>query len=217
MEDLVHARSEHADAGTRNRGFFVHRTTTSVRPAHPGAAAPRTDIGTLLLHWAVAAAMLVSLFTGVRIAADGLSAPVSKWLSPILPQGEIWTWHYGAGLALFFCATAYLLYVRRSGLYRRIALKQLRWFPLPGADKRKYGALNVALHWFVYGLVVLMTGTGVMLYLGYGGWWVYVHSTAAFVALGYLFVHVVSHYLYGGLAQLLRLFRPAKLVATRAT
>src|SRR5262249_38513051 len=74
-----------------------------------------------------------------------------------------------------------------------------------------------ALHWFVYGLVVLMTGTGVMLYLGYGGWGVYVHSIAAFVALGYIFVHVVSHYLYGGLAQLLRLFRPAKLVATRAT
>src|SRR5207237_4366763 len=65
---------------------------------------PRTDIGTLILHWATAIAFVVSLFTGIRIAADALYAPVSKWLSPVLPQGEIWTFHFYAGLTLFFCA-----------------------------------------------------------------------------------------------------------------
>ncbi|MBV8425641.1 MAG: hypothetical protein JOZ88_00210, partial [Hyphomicrobiales bacterium] len=58
----------------------------------PANAPPRTDVGTLTLHWVTATAFIVSLFTGVRIAADALDAPVSKWLSPILPQGEIWSW-----------------------------------------------------------------------------------------------------------------------------
>ena len=40
-----------------------------------------------------------------------------------------------------------------------------------------------------------MTVTGVILYLGYGGWWVWVHSITAFVGFGYIFLHVVTHYL----------------------
>jgi hypothetical protein len=39
----------------------------------------------------------------------------------------------------------------------------------------------------------------------------------AVVGLTYIFVHVVCHYLYGGWWQLFRLFRPAKLVRTKAT
>ena len=56
-------------------------------------AAPRTDVGTIILHWTTAVALIVSLLTGIRIAADDLNTPVSHWLSPILPQGEIWSWH----------------------------------------------------------------------------------------------------------------------------
>ena len=57
----------------------------------------------------------------------------------------------------------------------------------------KWGAVNVILHWFVYALVIFLTTTGVMMYLGYGGWWAYLHSTAAFVALAYIFAHVAAH------------------------
>jgi cytochrome b subunit of formate dehydrogenase len=177
---------------------------------------PRTDIGTLILHWVTALAFIVSLFTGIRTASDALRAPVSKWLAPILPQGEIWTWHFFAGLTLFFCGSAYLLYMRRSGLTQRNALKKTRVLTMQAPSKMKWGAVNVALHWFVYALVVFLTFTGVILYLGYGGWWVYVHSTAAFIGLGYIFVHVVAHYLYGGWWQVFRVFRPARLVITKA-
>src|SRR6185503_14559434 len=100
---------------------------------------PRTDVGTLVLHWATAIAFTVSLFTGIRIAADALNAPVSKWLSPILPQGEIWTWHFLSGLALFFCAAAYLIYMRRSGLAARNALKKTRVMAMPVAKKMRFG------------------------------------------------------------------------------
>lgn len=184
--------------------------------ARPGAAPPRTDIGTILLHWGTAVAFIVSLFTGIRIAADAVHAPVSKWLSPILPQGEIWTWHFLAGLALFFCGSFYAAYVLRSGLAERNALKKTRMLAMRVQSKMKWAAVNVVLHWFVYALVVFLTGTGILLYLGFGGWWVYLHSTAAFIGLGYVFVHVITHYMFGGWQQLLRLFRPTRLVITRA-
>ena len=87
---------------------------------------------------------------------------------------------------------------------------------MPTARRMKFDALNIGLHWFVYALIVVMTVTGVLLYLGHGGWLVQVHSYTAFVGLAYIFVHVVSHYLYGGWWQIFRLFRPAKLVVTRA-
>ena len=131
---------------------------------------PRTDVGTLTLHWVTAIAFIVSLFTGIRIAADALSAPVSHWLNPILPQGEIWTWHFLAGLALFFAASAYLIYVWRSGLANRNALKKTRVMVMPVAAKMRFGGLNVLLHWAAYLIIVIMTVTGIFLYLGHGGW-----------------------------------------------
>ncbi len=181
-------------------------------------APPRSDIGTIFLHWATAIAFVVSLLTGIRIATFGHVAPgFAQWLSPILPQGEMWTWHFVASLALFFCSSAYLLYIMRSGLAPRNALKKLRLMLIPGAGKLRWDGLNVGLHWFVYALITVMTVTGIILYLGYGGWWVWIHSVTALVGLGYIFAHVLSHYLYGGWWQLFRLFRPAKLVLTKAT
>ncbi len=221
MLDAIHARDgQSVDRGWR--GYFGRkRSAGTIQPRQelpperrPGP--PRTDGGTLFLHWATASTFLVSLFTGLRIAADAPTAVVSKWLSPILPEGEIWTWHFLAGLCLFLCGSAYLLFMRRSGLARRVALKKTRVFVLPTASKLKFGALNVVLHWALYGLVVVLTGTGVVLYLGYGGWWVTIHSTAAFISIGYVFAHLVSHYAYGGWQQLLRVFRPARLILTRA-
>ncbi len=184
---------------------------TTAKPSHP-----RTDAGTLLLHWGTVVVFLTSLLTGLRIATDGKDADFAKWLSPILPQGEIWTWHFVAGLGLFFFGSAYALFMLRSGLAQRVAIKKTRVLVLPTAHKLKWGALNVILHWTLYGLVVTLTATGVVLYLGHGGVWVTIHSTAAYVAIGYIVAHVASHYGYGGMEQLLRVFRPTALAITRA-
>jgi cytochrome b561 len=180
-------------------------------------APPRSDVGTIVLHWATAIAFVVSLFTGIRMATFGQALPgPSQGLSPVLPQGEMWTWHFFAGLGLFFCASAYLVYLNRSGLGARNALKKVRIALLAVPRKLRWQAINVGLHWLVYALITVMTVTGVLLYLGYGGWLVWVHSLSAFIGFGYIFIHVVAHYMAGGWWQLLRLFRPAKLVITRA-
>ena len=182
----------------------------------PGNQPPRTDVGTLVLHWATAIAFIVSLFTGIRIAADAINAPVSRWLNPILPQGEIWTWHFLAGLTLFFCAAAYAIYTWRAALANRNALKKTRVMVMPVSAKMRFGGLNVALHWAAYLIIGIMTVTGIFLYLGWGGWLISVHSYTAFVGLAYIFIHIVAHYLHGGWWQVFRIFRPAKLVLTAA-
>ena len=131
MADIV-ARDELTPgtiASTRSSG------RATAERAKGAAQPPRTDFGTLVLHWTTAIAFVVSLFTGIRIAADALHAPVSKWLSPILPQGEIWTFHFYAGLTLFFCAAAYLIYMRRAALFSRNALKKTRVMVMPVASK----------------------------------------------------------------------------------
>jgi cytochrome b subunit of formate dehydrogenase len=214
MADIVH-RDLHQTS--RAPSFRDAGGSVEARQRDRRNLPPRTDVGTLVLHWVTATAFVVSLFTGIRIAADAYIAPVSQWLVPVLPWGEVWTFHFAAGLTLFFAASAYLIYMHRSGLSARNALKKLRVFLMPTARRMKFEALNVGLHWFLYALIVVMTVTGVFLYLGHGGWLVWVHSTTAFVGLGYIFVHVVSHYLQGGWWQIFRVFRPAQLVVTRAT
>jgi cytochrome b subunit of formate dehydrogenase len=214
MADIVHARDDLAAGRAKT-------TTASGKPKLDFAPQrndkpPRTDVGTLVLHWGTAIAFIVSLFTGIRIAADALSAPVSKWLGPILPTGEIWTWHFVSGLTLFFCASAYVAYMWRSGLASRNALKKTRVMAMRVAPKMRFGGLNVLLHWAAYLIITVMTVTGVLLYLGHGGWVVQVHSYSAFVGLTYIFVHIVAHYLFGGWWQVFRVFRPAKLVLTEA-
>src|SRR4051794_14058236 len=198
----------------------VARSRSSDRPlTDRGSQAnqpPRTDVGTLLLHWVTAIAFVVSLFTGIRIAADALYAPVSQWLSPVLPQGEIWTFHFYAGLTLFFCAAAYFIYMRRAALFSRNAFKKTRVMVMPVAAKMRFGGLNVLLHWAAYVIVGIMTVTGIFLYLGHGGWLVQIHSYVAFIGLTYIFVHAVAHYLFGGWWQVFRVFRPAQLVITQA-
>src|SRR4051794_8728032 len=143
MADIVH-RDLNTAAGPSSASS-ARASAASDRRNQP----PRTDLGTILLHWTTAVAFIVSLFTGIRIAADAVYAPVSHFLSPILPQGEVWTWHFLAGLTLFFCSSAYLIYMKRSGLAPRNALKKLRVMLMPTARKMRWEAVNIGLHWFV--------------------------------------------------------------------
>ena len=83
MADIVHARDDLA-ANTRNSSKTSSsspRDTTTASPVERQDQPPRTDVGTLTLHWVTAIAFFVSLFTGIRIAADALEAsPLAREL-----------------------------------------------------------------------------------------------------------------------------------------
>jgi len=221
-------RGDEEFRGTQKIRRLFHRQS-AIRPQYVSEGVPgpisnaqatklhsRTDAGTIILHWISAIAVLTSIATGLRIASDAPFAPISQFLSPVLPQGEIWTVHFIAGLALFFSSVAYPLYLRRSGLKRRVAVKRLLVFTLPAAKRLLWGATNVALHWLAFILLVVLTMSGIVLYLGYGGWIVKVHTISAFAVVGYILGHVASHFAYGGLDQILRVFRPSRLVWNRS-
>jgi len=178
---------------------------------------PRSDFGTILIHWIVVVAALVSLVTGIRIAADAPGAVIADFLEPIAPNGEVWSFHIFAGLTFAFCIAAYAIYIYRAALARRNALKRVRALTMPAPRKARWGAVNILLHWLAYGMITALTATGVLLYLGWGGWIVDVHRILAWVMLAYIVIHTLTHFMYGGWGQILRLFRAAPLARSELT
>src|SRR4051812_34634056 len=211
MNDLSRAGFRQYSRATPEHLAELSQTDPSSRPGRKARAgqAPRTDIGTIVLHWTAAIACFISLATGLRLASDAEDSVVFKKLVAILPQGEIWSWHIIAGLTLFFAASSYIGYMHRSGLKRRSALGKVRALTLPAARRVKWGAVNVLLHWSLYALLTVMTTTGVLLYLGHGGWIVTIHSTAASLILLYIAAHLIGHFGYGGGEPPPRLPKPA--------
>ncbi|WP_305988526.1 ethylbenzene dehydrogenase-related protein [Roseibium sp. MMSF_3544] len=174
-------------------------------------AVVRSDIGTILLHWTLVVAIVASLLTGLRLSSDAEGSRFAILLDPILPQGEIWTWHYVSAVFVLALIFAYATYMTAARLKRRISSKKVVVLTLPASNKLRIAAINVIAYWILFAAILVLTATGVLLYLGHGGIWVTVHYVSALTVLTYIVVHVVLHYFYGGLAQLLRLFRPQPL------
>ncbi len=177
----------------------------------------QSDGGTIFLHWLTALSMVLSLLTGFRISADGISNTWAHALNTYLPQGEIWTWHLLASLILFFCTLSYFIYIRRAALTARNTYNRLRTLTAPTNTRLRWRAINVALHWFSYGGIIILTLTGTLLYLGYGGTVVWLHRIFAWGMFLYILLHLVAHTIYGGIDQLLKLFRPQQLLITPTT
>lgn len=174
-------------------------------------AVVRSDIGTILLHWTLVVAIVASLLTGLRLSSDAEGSRFAILLDPILPQGEIWTWHYVSAVFVLALIFAYATYMTAARLKRRISSKKVVVLTLPASNKLRIAAINVIAYWILFAAILVLTATGVLLYLGHGGIWVTVHYVSALTVLTYIVAHVVLHYFYGGLAQLLRLFRPQPL------
>lgn len=177
----------------------------------PEKKPPRSDVGTIVLHWTLTIAILFSLATGLRLSADAETSIFAKALDPILPQGEIWTPHILSALVVIGCIVAYAAYMHFGRLQRRVSLRKTVVFTLPTAPRMRWGAANVLLYWALFAAVLVLAVTGTMLYLGWGGVVVTVHYVSALAVLAYIGLHVFSHTMYGGLSQLLRLFRPQPL------
>lgn len=172
---------------------------------------PRSDLGTILLHWTLAIAIVVSLLTGLRLSADAEHSVIAKAFEPILPQGEIWTWHFVAALFVLGGIFAYGTYMSMARLKRRISTKKTIVLTLPASAKLRWAAINVIAYWILFASVITLAVTGVLLYLGHGGIVVDIHFISALIVGGYIVFHVFSHYMFGGIQQLLRLFRPQPL------
>lgn len=172
---------------------------------------PRTDLGTIILHWALVGALVVAMATGLSIAR---TAPDREWLdvlAPLLPSSQIWADHFRAGLAVIIIAIAYPVYVARAALMPRIRIDAIRLRDLTRHPYR-WGTVNIALHWACYLTLVTEIVTGALLYVNRGGATVLMlHWVGTWAIIGFLPAHLLFHLAFGGSQQLLRLFRPTPL------
>jgi cytochrome b subunit of formate dehydrogenase len=171
----------------------------------------RTDFGTVLLHWLLIASLLVVVLTGLKLTAY---MPGYDWLHAlpfIIPAKMTWSMHMFCGAVAFCTMVAYVVYMSRSGLAKRIWPDRSRLLGIFGRRSAVLGAINVILYWLLFGLMAALMVTGLLMYIGRGGMLVEVHRMATWGILAFPLAHVAVHFLIGGAPQLMRVFRPAPL------
>jgi hypothetical protein len=175
----------------------------------------KTDYGTIILHWLLVGAIGVAFFSGMRIATE---SPDRTWINLfdlVLPRDSVWMAHIQAAVVLIAVTLAYLVYVTKSGLGRRIRLDGIRMRGLLGRKQARLGALNIILYWIFFVTMLVLIASGGLLYFGfYAGHDVAkLHWYGTWVIAVFTGIHVLTHYRLGGASQLLRIFRPAQLPA----
>ncbi|MCB1511214.1 MAG: cytochrome b/b6 domain-containing protein, partial [Hyphomicrobiaceae bacterium] len=153
------------------------------------ALQPRSDLGTIVIHWTLVTAVAVSLATGLRWSVDAEGSVLNGLIGAYLPQGELWSWHVGAALLATFAMAAYGVYMTAARLRRRVALKRTVVVTMDVSPRLRWSAINVALYWVLFALLATLFVTGVLLYLGHGGVVVDIHYVSALGVAGYVVAH----------------------------
>jgi cytochrome b subunit of formate dehydrogenase len=176
--------------------------------------ARKTDYGTVILHWLLVIAIVTAFVTGLRIGSE---TPERGWINlfdMLIPSERVWTTHMQAAVVLVAVSLAYAVYVVRSGLSRRVQLDRIRLRGLGRRGPARRGAINVVLYWVFFITMIALIVTGALMYFGYsaGADVVTLHWYAAWVIPAFAGLHVLTHYAVGGMAQLLRICRPTRLI-----
>jgi len=175
-------------------------------------ASPKTDFGTVVLHWTLVALFVTCVVTGLRIAT--VSPFDFGWiyaLDSVLPYSMVWTAHVPVAVALFGLGFAYAVYVRRAGLMRRIRPDRVRLMGIFRGGQARWVAINTILTWVILLSLLEQLVTGYLIYLGYGGVAVELHRFGTWLLIAVSFGHVATHWAIGGLGQIARIFRPSRL------
>ena len=175
----------------------------------------KTDYGTIILHWTFVAAFAVALVTGLRIATETPDRTWINWFDAVLPRDSVWVAHMQAAIVLVAVAIGYVVYMLRSGLGRRVQLDKVRLRGLFGRGQARLSAVIALMYWIFFVTMSGLLVSGGLLYFGfYSGYDVaMLHWVGTWVILAFVVLHVLTQYKSGGVAQLLRIFRPAPLPA----
>ncbi len=186
------------------------------------SATKTTDALTVLLHAGMIVTLVVSLATGLRIAADAQEPSWAAALGELWLQGTVSRWHAWAALALSVIVVAYVVFLEHARLGARIALDGARRRALVAPDRRtRWSAINVAIYWLAFIGLLVAVASGALLYfadalLPYASV-ATVHQFVAWLILAYIVVHVFAQLALGGVHQLLKIFTPRTAYGTAAT
>jgi hypothetical protein len=171
---------------------------------------PRTDLGTICLHWAVALATLLAIATGISIAAAGTDASwADRLIAFVLPADRVWLLHIASGMGLFAVLVGYATYSALAGTVRKNQIDRARLQGLFIAGRARWTAVSLLLQWATLFVLGSMTVSGMALHLQPDLAIGRRHGSALWVLVALIIAHVLSHAALGGSSQLTRLFRPS--------
>ncbi len=176
----------------------------------PSRAISRTDLPTVVLHWALVVTLVISVSSGLRIAADDGAPAWRTWLEPLLMQGQVSQWHVLSAVAFVAIVAGYLLFLRRSDQTSRLAVYSAA---LKASDRRaRWSARNRLLYWVGLALLAVLAVTGVLMYflpaLLPNRLLSTIHQGATWGLLLYVLAHVIGQLGLGGWRQLLKIVNP---------
>ncbi len=171
-----------------------------------------SDIGTVLLHAILLGAIVVLVATGLRIASDDVAHAWLRSLDLVLPSRSLWLRHMTAAVVLTAALAGWAVYVVQARLTPRMRLDRARLSVIARGGRARWSALNVVVVWSMLAALAVLIVSGVLMYLGADRDWSAVHVTATWWLLASSAMHVGLHLAYGGVAQLMRIVRPARLV-----
>ena len=173
---------------------------------------PKSDFGTVLLHWVLVIFVTVQIGTGLRIASHEPSLAWLANLDLVLPRENLWYWHLVGALGFTAVFASYIAYVIVARLGQRSRLDRSRLNSLGRGGSARWTTLGVVVLWVGFAALAAETVSGILLYLGQAAWSVSVHRHAVWFCIAFPIAHVLCHFLAGGVDQVLRIVRPTRLV-----
>ncbi len=179
-------------------------------PAGTKVSRQRADLPTVLLHWGLVLALLLSVSTGWRIATLGEGSTMARWVDALSLQGNVSWLHFASATALVALVVAYFAFLWRLGLLGRLSL---RLASLRSPDRRtRWQAVNRLVYWVALLLLAVSAVTGTLMYFAPLPVpfepLAMLHRWVSWAFVGYIALHVVAQWALGGVAQLIKLFTP---------
>lgn len=173
-------------------------------------ARQRADWPTLVLHWGMVLALLLSVSTGWRIASLHDPNLLLRWLEVFLMQGNVLRWHFVSATLLTALVVGYVVFLWRMGLGGRLSL---RLAALRSPDRNtRWQAINKLVYWVSFALLGAAAATGFLMYFVPGLLptenIATAHRWLSWAFVGYIVLHVTAQILMGGLRQLLKMISP---------
>lgn len=171
-----------------------------------------TDSGTVVLHLVLVGSFLVLVFTGLRIAADDTSSLWLAVLDPVLPMEQVWFRHLVAAVVFTATLLGYIVYLIKARLTARVRLDRARLSAIRRPGAARWSACSTLVYWGLMTCFLVEIVTGTMIFFGADRFYLHIHLWTLWACLFLVALHIGFHAAIGGVSQLTRIIKPARLV-----
>lgn len=191
------------------------RWRRALRYGSSPSSRPKTDRGTIILHWLLVGSLLGAVVTGLSMPGATPSHGGTAAMDYALAPSWISVGHVASAIMVILVSVIYPIYMWRAALIPRIRLDRVRLHGL-AHPRYRWATVNVMHNWVCYIAVLTQILTGGLSYVALGGSFVIeIHRLMTWLIIALVPVHVLAHFAFGGFPQLLRLLRQPAPLAPR--